>query len=101
MPDKYRLTRRAEADLEDIFEYTLRMWGAAQAESYVRKILQSFDRLASQPNMGRLREEIAPPVRLLHVERHLVIYRSIDVGIEVIAVTHDRRNWRALGLFGD
>lgn len=38
MSDRYSLSAKALADLADIWDYSARHWGEAQAERYVRAI---------------------------------------------------------------
>ncbi len=35
---RWRLTRKARADLADIWNYTAELWGVVQAERYIRQI---------------------------------------------------------------
>lgn len=42
----YRLTQRAEQDLKDIYRYTLKAFGAAQAEKYLLELDSVFGLLA-------------------------------------------------------
>jgi plasmid stabilization system protein ParE len=48
----FRVTRRAEADLLSIGEYTLRTWGEAQAAHYIDALKACFHMLASNPTVG-------------------------------------------------
>ncbi len=99
MASGYRLMRRAEADLDEIADFSLASWGGARAESYLQRLIDAFDMIAAHPQIGRLRPEVTPPVRLFQVERHLLICRQVDDNVEIVAITHERRNWEALGLF--
>jgi toxin ParE1/3/4 len=48
----YRKTRRADENLKEIYRYTRRMWGRAQAEHYIRTLEQRFRALADNPLAG-------------------------------------------------
>ncbi len=44
MPE-YRISRLAQNDLEDIWEYTIHEWSIEQAEKYIGGLLLYFDNL--------------------------------------------------------
>ena len=54
----YRKTRRADEDMKEIYRYTRRMWGRAQAELYIRGLEQRFRVLADSPLAGIAREDL-------------------------------------------
>jgi toxin ParE1/3/4 len=85
---KYKLTRPAEADLEDILAYTLRTWGGKQAERYLNDLQACFEELADQARLGRSCDSIRPGLRRMEHGRHVVFYRQRDYGIRIIRVLH-------------
>lgn len=86
--NNYRLTRRADQDLVNIYLYTLENFGPAQAERYTRNIRQSFEMLAESPRMGRAANNVRPGLRRHEHDRHVIFYREDGHGILVIAVIH-------------
>ncbi len=86
----YRLTRRAEADLDDIADYTLRTWGEAQCARYLDGLEQCCRRLAEHPALGRACDGIRPGLRRREQGRHVVFYRRDEAGILVLRILHDR-----------
>jgi toxin ParE1/3/4 len=48
---KYRLTRRADQDLTEIYLYTLEQFGFSQAEAYAESMRHCFETLADNPRM--------------------------------------------------
>jgi toxin ParE1/3/4 len=94
--DQYRLTRRAEADLDDIAAYTLQHWGQTQMDAYIRALFDRFEWLASKPKVGRERPEIGRGVRSYPEGSHIVFYREVGTVIEIAAIPHqamDVRSW--------
>jgi len=89
MPD-YRLTRRALADLRDIARYTGETWGRRQARLYVEELELRIRKLALSPEMGRLRDDVAPSVRSFPIGRHVMFYLTSESGITVLRVLHPR-----------
>lgn len=45
-------------------------FGVAQTETYLDKIDQSIELIATNPKIARLRHEIRSPVRILHLRHH-------------------------------
>ena len=88
-PASFHLSPLAEADLEDIWSFTVERWSWEQAQSYHRKLVDAFRALAEGRVKGR-----AVDVRqgyLKHsVGSHMVFYRQQKPGIEVIRILHQR-----------
>jgi toxin ParE1/3/4 len=89
----YALRPAALRDLEEIWNYTAQTWSPAQAETYSRKLLAAFDRIVAEPEIAREREEYTPPVRILRVESHVVIYRLAGDQVDIVRVRHGREDW--------
>lgn len=88
---EFHLSAEARADLRDIALYTQAMWGHEQRNSYVFELEGVFDRLAAMPGLGRSREDIRPGVFSHPAGRHMVWYRPVDKGIEILRVLHPRQ----------
>lgn len=86
----------AEADLAEIWDYTVEAWSEDQAKVYLTGLGQAFDRLAQFPELARLRMEFTPPVRILPYQGHLIVYLAEGTQIDVIRVLHSRANWATL-----
>jgi toxin ParE1/3/4 len=52
MTGRFTLSPRAQADLSDIWDYTVDRWGVDQAETYTRALRQSIEAIAANPSMG-------------------------------------------------
>ena len=86
----YRLLRRAEADLADIVEYTVRTWGVEQAARYIDDLESCCEMLANRPRLGRLRDEFRPGLRRMERGRRVVFYRQDSRGITISRFLHQR-----------
>jgi toxin ParE1/3/4 len=77
----------ALSDLDDIWDYTAEKWGVAQAKRYTKVIYDTALDLASGEKQGRKvnsREGyLKYPAGL-----HLIFFRTMDNGIEVIRILH-------------
>jgi toxin ParE1/3/4 len=87
---RYRLSRRAEADSDNIIDYTLRTWGEAQTDRYVYKLEECCRLLANSPRLGRECDEISPGLRRMEQGKHVVFYREEFRGILVCRILHQR-----------
>jgi toxin ParE1/3/4 len=85
---KVRFTRRAEADLHGISEYTWQNWGAVQERAYLGELESCCIRLAAGPLLGRACDEVRPGLRRMEQGRHVVFYRPEGKGILVVRALH-------------
>lgn len=81
---------RAEADLSEIADYTLRTWGEAQCERYLAQLEDCCQRLADHPILGRSCDAIRPGLRRREQGKHVVFYRRVGEDIIVVRILHER-----------
>ena len=88
-----QVTRRplAEADILEIWDYIADDSFAA-ADRWVERLDQQFRVLATQPMMGRVRDELAPGVRSFPFGRYVIFYLPLDDGIDVVRVLQGARD---------
>jgi toxin ParE1/3/4 len=86
----FRFSRRAEADLLNIGDYTLRTWGKTQAARYIRELQICCQTLADNPALGRLCDDVRPGLHRLEHAKHVVFYRRERGGILVYRILHQR-----------
>ena len=91
-----KLRPRAEADLDDIWGYTVDTWSEVQAVDYLSGMEAALKLLAEFPEMARLRQEFTPPVWIHPYRKHLIIYIADESFIDVVRVAHAQANWLAL-----
>ncbi|MDI7776408.1 type II toxin-antitoxin system RelE/ParE family toxin [Asticcacaulis sp. EMRT-3] len=93
MAGRYRLSQRAVADLKDIWRYSFKNWGQAQANNYYTDLLASVENLAAG-----LRKGLPVPERDGYLKAtsgsHLIFYRTSDDDIEVIRILHQSMDER-------
>jgi toxin ParE1/3/4 len=90
----WRLSPLAERDLEEIWSYVAEDASPATADRLIDAIINRFDVLVEQPQMGRLRPEFGDGVRSFAVESH-VIYYGLDGDVLIARVLHGRRDQAA------
>jgi toxin ParE1/3/4 len=86
----FRFSRRAEADLLSIGEYTLRMWGKAQAARYIGELEMCCQTMADNPGLGRPCDDVRPGLRRLEHRKHVIFYRQDREGILISRILHER-----------
>jgi toxin ParE1/3/4 len=87
---KFRLSRRAEADLLGIGEFTLREWSKSQAARYIDELETCCQILADNPALGRPCDHVRPGLRRHEHGKHVVFYRPERNGILVSRILHQR-----------
>ena len=89
---KFRLSRKAEEDLEEIWLYTLEAWSKEQADRYLSLIFDEIEFLSMNPKTGQDFDHIRKNYRYSKVKSHLIFYKhkkSDDI-IEIIRILHER-----------
>ena len=86
----FRFSRRAEADLLSIADYTLRTWGSAQAARYLGELEVCCQMLVGNPALGRLCEDVRSGLRRLEHGKHVLFYRQERGGVLISRILHQR-----------
>lgn len=89
----YRLSRKAEDDIIQIFVDGAADFGLARAERYHAGLERSLSFLAEHPRAARERTEINPPVRVHPYGSHVIVYVLDAVGVLILRVRHGREDW--------
>lgn len=83
---KYELSRAADRDLEDIYEYTFLQFGAMQADVYFESLEECFSNLAENPLLGMDASHIRKDYRRFVHQRHTLYYKTMKTGVRVMRV---------------
>ena len=88
---KYFLTHKAVEDLSKIWEYTYEVWSESQADKYYELLIDSFQEIAKNPEIGKNYDEIDSTILGLRVGKHIVFYRvAKSDDIEILRILHQR-----------
>lgn len=88
---KYKLTNQAVEDLTNIWEYTFEKWSEKQAEIYYKMLVENFEHIAENPNIGKSFSEIKEELFGLKANRHIIFYRKlINNPIEITRILHEQ-----------
>ena len=89
---KIILSKAADADLEDIFDYTLEEFGLDRAVSYVSGFDDTFEAISENQEIGRERKEIREELRSLAKDKHIIFYRALSDHIRIVRILHGSRD---------
>ncbi len=88
-----RVTRRpqAVADILDIWDFIAED-SMVEADRWVDRLDEKLNLWATQPLIGRLRDELAPALRSMPFGRYVVFFLPLPDGIDVVRVLHSSRD---------
>ena len=85
---QFHITPRAARDLEEIAQWTLRQWGEARMEQYLRSLDDRFHWLARNPVAGRARDDVWDGYRSFPEGQHVVFYVLKGDAIAIVGIPH-------------
>ncbi len=90
---RLRTSPEADRDIREIHIYGSEHFGVEAADRYIELIDAAFARLSEFPELGRMRDELRPPVRQLILRAHNVFYRFVNGEIVVVRLLHHSIDW--------
>ena len=92
---KIRLSRKAIADLDGIWDYTVETWSEDQAVVYYRQIYSAIQSLNGIPVFLEKAYDIIKPGLLGYkVGHHIIFYKkSVDGSIWVDRILHEKMDY--------
>lgn len=89
----YRLSRKAEEDILDIYLMGAEAFGEDQAERYHAGLEQAFAFLSDFPLAAPERAELGRSSRVHPYKSHIIIYRLDGADIFIQRVRHGSEDW--------
>jgi toxin ParE1/3/4 len=62
------------------------------ADNLLMKLFEKFELVGMHPEMGPARPDIADAARIIIEGNYLAIYEPTAYGIEIVSITHSRRD---------
>ncbi|AQR74886.1 type II toxin-antitoxin system RelE/ParE family toxin [Sphingomonas sp. LM7] len=84
---RLELSREAQADLDDIRDYSVAQFGVPRAIAYLDAVEQAFRRVLDFPEIGAVRPELAG-VRSLGCQQHRLFYTVDGETIRIVRILH-------------
>ena len=88
----YELTRQAELDLEEIFDFGVYQFGFHQADKYLERLAVSIETISENPGIGKSRNDLYTELRSLIVGSHTIFYEIQLDHILIVRVLHHSRD---------
>jgi len=88
MPD-FRLSPKAEQDLESVWVYSFEQWGKARAESYVDSLISAFCGLASSSELAVSCEHIRVGYRFCRQGKYIIYFKETVYGVEIVRILYE------------
>jgi toxin ParE1/3/4 len=91
-------TPQADSDLDSIWRYIAVQSGSYQvADRLIDSIVDLFLLLATNPHLGRTRDEdLRPGLRTFPAGNYIIVYRILEGHALILRVLHGSRNLQAL-----
>jgi toxin ParE1/3/4 len=87
---------RAEADLLALYRYIAETSGLDVAGNYIDRIEVACMGLATFPNRGLRRDDLAPGLRTIAFERRVTIaYRVLKTRVEIVTIAYAGRDFES------
>ena len=84
----YFLSRSADLDVDQLYEFGLSQWGERQADLYLQSLFGLFEILGMSPGLGRRRPELPGTLRSFPHDSHVVIYAPLGREVAIVRVVH-------------
>lgn len=89
--NKYRISKQAIDDLNDIWVYTFHKWSKEQADRHYELIIEEIEFIADNYLIGKSAEQTRKNYRVTKTKSHLIFYRKVENDIvEIVRILHQR-----------
>lgn len=78
--------------MERVKRQSTRGWGRQHALGYINALERRFQFLLERPLLGAPRDDLHPGLRSFPQRVHVIYYLTLDDGIRVVRVLHQRMN---------
>lgn len=89
-------TNAAEADLNDIDEFSVTWFGEDAGDVYIRGFENAFARLGEFPLIGRALPDHGPGIHCLTHRSHQIFYRIEGEEVLVLRILHHARDVQSI-----
>lgn len=88
----FRVLDDAGHRLDEIYDYTRRTWGDAQAETYIRGLFAKFEAIAARAFPWRaIPAEFGVDGYFCRHEKHVIYWKLLDDGkVGIVTALHER-----------
>ncbi|WP_158963375.1 type II toxin-antitoxin system RelE/ParE family toxin [Myroides fluvii] len=89
---KYKISKQAKLDLEQIWLYTFKEWSLEQADYYFDLLVNEMEYIADHPNLGKDYNEVRKGYFRSRVKSHFIFYKVnlLEEKVEIIRILHQQ-----------
>ena len=91
----YKLSRKAEIDLAEMYEFGVSKFGLLQAQKYFLGMHDVFQVLEENPNLGRDASEFIENLKRFTYESHTIFYLQTANGLFILRVLSQRMDYES------
>lgn len=88
MPRKYRLSNKADKDIEDLLENTYQFFGMDALLDYMTGLEDAFQLLADDTGLGEECDHIKPGLRCYAYGQHIIYFRRRLFDTLIVRIIH-------------
>lgn len=89
---KFVLSKRADDDIEDLYDYGTRKFGEVQAIQYLKEFNLMFIFLSKNPEVGKNRNEIRTKLVSFPYGSHIIFYRIFKTHVRIVRVLYGKKD---------
>jgi len=89
----YKISRKAEIDLANIYEYGIETFGMKHAKNYLLGTHQVFEILTDNVNLGRDASEFMLLLKRFSYKSHTIFYLVTDIGILIVRILNQSMDY--------
>ena len=92
---KYKISKKASRDIENIWRYTAGKWSIEQADRYFNLIMDEIEYLAKNPTSGKDYSKVRKGYFGSQIKSHFIFYKinRRNNEIEIIRILHQRMDF--------
>ncbi|MEE8392767.1 MAG: type II toxin-antitoxin system RelE/ParE family toxin [Rhodospirillales bacterium] len=87
---RIRFSPKARTDLANIWDFSKHEWGEGRADRYLDGLQDRMIWLTAHPSLWKPRDDLAKGLFSYPQESHVIFFREIDEGIEIVRILHQR-----------
>jgi toxin ParE1/3/4 len=88
---KYRISKQAIDDLNNIWIYTFHKWSKKEADRYYELIIGEIEFISDNFLTGKSAEQTRKNYRVTKIKSHLIFYRKVENDlVEIVRILHQR-----------
>jgi toxin ParE1/3/4 len=88
---RVRLSHLAYDDLLEIWAFIAED-SAENADRFIDRLFETFELLANNEKLGKIRPELLSGLRSFPVRRYIIFYHPVNFGVEISRVLHSARD---------